>query len=61
MVVDKSRVDKLGCYSTNGIHIICTFEISICFVNWNRVHGTLGQHFSFKLHVSNMVSPLTDL
>ena len=55
MVVDKSRVDKLGCYSTNGIHIICTFEISICFVNWNRVHGTLGQHFSFKL--SNMVSP----
>ena len=37
MVVDKSRVDKLGCYSTNGIHIICTFEMSICFVNWNRV------------------------
>ena len=54
MVVDKSRVDKLGCYSTNGIHIICTFEILI-FVNWKRVHGILGQHFSFKL--SNIVSP----
>ena len=28
MVVDKLRVDKLGCYSTNAMHITCTFEIS---------------------------------
>ena len=30
MVVDKSRVDKLGCYSTNiiAMHITCTFKIS---------------------------------
>ena len=27
-VVDKSRVDELGCYSTNGMHITCSFEIS---------------------------------
>ena len=44
MVVDKNqtrrnccRQIKLGCYSTNAMHIICTFEISICLVNWNRL------------------------
>jgi len=48
MVVGKNRSRQNGCrqiksrqtrilLNYNGMHIICTFEISICFVNWNRV------------------------
>jgi len=43
MVVDENWSRRNGCRQTrmllltNGMHITCTFEISICFVNWNRV------------------------